>query len=128
MKTQQFLEHHGIRTNPFAEEDAQTDPVFKDYCILSTHHPAWDKIYGNPAEPATSIVFGEKGAGKTAMRLQIVRHLAQYNADHPDERVWVIEYDDFNPFWKPSRLAIRRAMISTWPPCNRSTGIRPAIF
>jgi hypothetical protein len=98
MKTQQFLEHHGIRTNPFAEEDAQTDPVFKDYCILSTHHPAWDKIYGNPAEPATSIVFGEKGAGKTAMRLQIVRHLAQYNADHPDERVWVIEYDDFNPF------------------------------
>ena len=24
MKTEQFLEHHGIRTNPFAEEDAQT--------------------------------------------------------------------------------------------------------
>ena len=23
MKTQQFLEHHGIRTNPFAEEDAK---------------------------------------------------------------------------------------------------------
>ena len=75
MKTQQFLEHHGIRSNPFAEEDAQTDPVFKEYCIASTHHPTWDKIYGDPAEPATSIVFGEKGAGKTAMRLQIVRHL-----------------------------------------------------
>jgi len=29
MKAQQFLEHHGIRCNPFAEEDAQTDPVFK---------------------------------------------------------------------------------------------------
>ena len=77
MKTQQFLEHHGIRTNPFAEEDAQTDPVFKDHCIASTHHPTWDKIYGDPAEPATSIVFGEKGSGKTAMRLQIVRHLAE---------------------------------------------------
>ncbi len=98
MKTQQFLEQHGIGANPFAEEDAQTDPVFKDFCIESTHHPTWDKIYGNPAEPATSIVFGEKGAGKTALRLQIVRHLVQYNREHPTERVYVIEYDDFNPF------------------------------
>ncbi len=98
MKTQQFLEHHGIRTNPFAEEDAQTDPVFKDFCIARTHHPTWDKIYGNPGEPATAIVFGEKGAGKTAMRLQIVRHLSEYNAAHPNDRVFVIEYDDFNPF------------------------------
>ncbi len=98
MKTQQFLEHHGIRSNPFAEEDAQTDPVFKDYCIASTHHPTWDKIYGDPSEPATSIVFGEKGSGKTAMRLQIVRHLSDYNKVHPHARVWVVEYDDFNPF------------------------------
>jgi hypothetical protein len=98
MKTQQFLEQHGIGANPFAEEDAQTDPVFKDFCISSTHHPTWDKIYGNPAEPATSIVFGEKGAGKTALRLQIARHLQQYNESHPDRRVYVIEYDDFNPF------------------------------
>ena len=80
MKIQQFLDHHGIGVNPFAEEDAQTDPVFKDHCIDSTYHPTWDKIYGNPAEPATSIVFGEKGSGKTALRLQIVRHLAEYNA------------------------------------------------
>lgn len=98
MKTQQFLEHHGIRSNPFAEEDAQTDPVFKEHCIASTHHPTWDKIYGDPAEPATSIVFGEKGAGKTALRLQIVRHLVDYNRAHPTKRVYVIEYDDFNPF------------------------------
>ncbi len=98
MKIQQFLEHHGIAVNPFAEEDAQTDPVFKDHCIASAYHPTWDKVYGNPAEPATSIVFGEKGAGKTAMRLQIVRHLADYNREHPDARLYTIEYDDFNPF------------------------------
>src|SRR5262245_55920754 len=98
MNTQQFLEHHGIRSNPFAEEDAQTDPVFKDFCIANTRPPTWDKVYGDPAEPATAIVFGEKGAGKTAMRLQIVRHLAEYNQQHPNGRVWVIEYDDFNPF------------------------------
>lgn len=98
MRVQQFLEHHGVAANPFAEEDAQTDPVFREHCIDSTYHPTWDKIYGNPAQPATSIVFGEKGAGKTAMRLQIVRHLAEYNDRHPGERLYVIEYDDFNPF------------------------------
>ncbi len=98
MKITQFLEHHGIGANPFAEEDAQTDPVFKEHCIASAYHPAWDKIYGNPSEPAASIVFGEKGSGKTAMRLQMSRRLAEYNKEHPRERVYVIEYDDFNPF------------------------------
>ena len=98
MKIQQFLDHHGIAANPFAEEDAQTDPVFKEHCIASMYHPAWDKIYGNPAEPATSVVFGEKGSGKTALRLQIARHLAEYNRSHPKQRIFVIEYDDFNPF------------------------------
>ncbi|HTM54702.1 MAG TPA: hypothetical protein VL175_11770 [Pirellulales bacterium] len=98
MKTEQFFEHHGIRSNPFAEEDAQTDPVFKEFCIDSTRHPTWDKIYGEPADPATSIVFGEKGSGKTALRLQIVRHLSEYNRKNPAKRAYVIEYDDFNPF------------------------------
>ncbi|MBN1851986.1 MAG: hypothetical protein JW829_04650 [Pirellulales bacterium] len=98
MKIQNFLKHHGIRTNPFADEDAQTDPVFKDYCIDETRHPAWDKVYGNPAEPATSIVFGEKGSGKTALRLQIVRKLAEYNRAHAGDRVYIIDYDDFNRF------------------------------
>ncbi len=98
MKIQQFLEHHGIAANPFTEEDAQTDPVFKEHCIASTYHPAWDKIYGDPANPATSVVFGEKGSGKTAMRLQIAGRLAAYNKQHPADRVFVIEYDDFNPF------------------------------
>lgn len=98
MKIQQFLDHHGIVTNPFADEDAQTDLVFKGSCIRSVFHPAWDKIYGDPTEPATSVVFGEKGSGKTALRLQIVRRLTDYNADHPDDQVFVVQYDDFNPF------------------------------
>ncbi|MDY0165758.1 MAG: hypothetical protein RBS80_04395 [Thermoguttaceae bacterium] len=98
MKVQQFLEHHGIASNPFADEDAQTDLVFKAGCIRSTHHPTWDKVYGDPAEPATTVVFGEKGSGKTAMGLQIVRHLADHNGDHPDAQVFVVAYDDFNPF------------------------------
>ena len=120
MRTQQFFEHHGIASNPFAEEDAQTDPVFKEHCIDSTYHPTWDKVYGEPTEPATSIVFGEKGAGKTAMRLQIVRHLDEHNRANPDRRVFVIQYDDFNPFLDRfrnragSRNARADKMLSQW--------------
>jgi len=98
MKIQQLLEQHGIASNPFAEEDAQTDPVFREHCIESAHHPSWDKVFGDPTQPSTSIVFGEKGAGKTALRLQIVDHLTAYNASHPGDRLFMIEYDDFNPF------------------------------
>lgn len=98
MNIQSFLEHHGIIRNPFAEEDAQTDQVFKEHCIHSAYHPIWDKVYGDPKEPSTSIIFGPKGSGKTAMRLQIDQHLGRYNEQHPAERVFVIRYDDFNPF------------------------------
>lgn len=98
MKIQPFLEHHGIARNPFAEEDAQTDPVFKEHCIDSTYHPTWDKVYGDPHEPASSIVFGEKGSGKTAMRLQIARHMEAFNDKSPNKRLFVVHYDDFNPF------------------------------
>ncbi|MGV3485390.1 MAG: hypothetical protein ACO1RT_13310 [Planctomycetaceae bacterium] len=98
MNIQSFWEHHGIVRNPFAEEDAQTDPVFKEHCISSAYHPTWDKIYGDPAEPSTAIIFGPKGSGKTAMRLQIDRHLSRYNQEHPSRRAFVIRYDDFNPF------------------------------
>lgn len=98
MNIQSLLEHHGIIRNPFAEEDAQTDQVFKEHCIQSAYHPIWDKVYGDPKEPSTSIIFGPKGSGKTAMRLQIDQHLGRYNTEHPKERVFVIRYDDFNPF------------------------------
>jgi hypothetical protein len=118
MKIQQFLEHHGVATNPFLDEDAQTDLVFKNACIRSVYHPAWDKIYGNPTEPATAVVFGEKGSGKTALRLQMVRHLTDHNADHPDHQVFVIQYDDFNPYLDRfrDRLFRRRAerVLNQW--------------
>ncbi len=98
MKVQQFLEHHGINQNPFSQEDAQTDPLFQKLCSDGTFHPAWDKIYGDPSTPSTAVVFGEKGSGKTALRLQIVDHTAKYNRENPDHRVFIINYDDFNPF------------------------------
>jgi hypothetical protein len=98
MRIQEFLEHHGIGGNPFAEEDAQNDTVFKRTCLESTFHPAWDKVYGDPEDPSTAIVFGEKGSGKTALKLQMVRQFERHAADHPDRKTFVVVYDDFNPF------------------------------
>ena len=108
MKLQDFLQHHRIRINPFAEEDAQTDAVFKDHCISNTYHPAWDKVFGSPTDPSTSIVFGEKGAGKTALRLQIERHVEEHNRQQPEARCLVIAYDDFNPFLDRFRERVGR--------------------
>ena len=98
MKVHEFLEHHGIAGNPFAEEDAQNDTVFKRTCLETTFHPSWDKVYGDPSDPSTAIVFGEKGAGKTALKLQMVRQYERHNESHPDARTFVVLYDDFNPF------------------------------
>jgi uncharacterized membrane protein len=98
MKIRDLFEHYGVLGNPFAEEDAQNDVVFKSSCIKTSFHAAWDKIYGNPAEPATSVVFGEKGSGKTALRIQMIRMLTEYNTDHPNTRPLVLDYSDLNPF------------------------------
>ena len=120
MNIHSLLSHHGVSRNPFSEEDAQTDQVFKTHCIDNTYHVGWDKIFGDPADPSTSIVFGEKGAGKTAIRLQIARHVSDYNARHPEHQLFLIEYDDFNPFLDRFRARMgrrhRRAdrMLATW--------------
>jgi hypothetical protein len=119
MKIQEFLEHHGIAGNPFAEEDAQNDTVFKRTCLETTFHPAWDKIYGDPADPSTSIVFGEKGSGKTALKLQMVRQFDRHNAAAPEKRTFVVLYDDFNPFLDRfvSRLGANRPvekLLAQW--------------
>ncbi|HEX8203564.1 MAG TPA: hypothetical protein VF590_24020, partial [Isosphaeraceae bacterium] len=106
MKTEQFLRHYGITSNPFSEEDAQTDAVFKRGCLWKIHHPAWDKFFGSPGDPSTALIFGEKGSGKTALRLQATAELAAYNEAYPAERVFVIEYDDFNPFLDHFRAAV----------------------
>lgn len=120
MKIQDFLKHHGILRNPFSEEDAQTDVVFKDHCIENTFHVGWDKVFGDPNDAATSIVFGEKGAGKTALRLQINQHVERHNQEHPEAKLFVINYDDFNPYLDRFRdhfgSRFRRAdkLLSAW--------------
>jgi hypothetical protein len=106
MKLEQFFRHHGIVGNPFSEEDAQTDTVFKRRCMDTIHHPAWNKFFGSPSDPSTALVFGEKGSGKTALRLQAGSEMEAYNQANPNDRVFVISYDDFNPYLDSCRAAL----------------------
>ena len=106
MKADQFLAHHGVADNPFSQEDAGSDRVFLAR-PSATRHPAWDKILGDPAAPGTAVVFGEKGSGKTALRHQIAATLADHNLKTPDGKVFVVHYDDFNPFLDSFRDTLR---------------------
>lgn len=107
MKIQQLLDHYGVRINPFSQEDAQADHIFQEHCAATIYHPAWDKVLGDCSNPSTSIVFGEKGAGKTAIRLQLVNAINEHNQSHPQKRVFVISYDDLNPFLDTFRDRLR---------------------
>lgn len=107
MKIQQFLEHYGVAVNPFSQEDAQSDHIFQQHCAETIHHPAWDKVLGDCRNPSTAIVFGEKGAGKTAIRLQLINALKEHNTKFPNERAFVISYDDLNPFLDAFRDRLR---------------------
>lgn len=63
----------------------------------ATTHPDFEKIVGQFDRPSTSIVFGEKGSGKTAIRIQIADRAAIFNAANPTARCLLIPYDDLNP-------------------------------
>lgn len=63
----------------------------------ATTHPDFEKIVGQFDRPSTSIVFGEKGSGKTAIRIQIADRIAVYNAANPQSRCLLVPYDDLNP-------------------------------
>lgn len=97
MNTASFLAHHGLTENPFNAEEARHDPVFARLSESSTTHPDFHKILGRIDSPSTSIVFGEKGSGKTAIRLLIGKKVAEHNAAYPDSRTLLIPYDDLNP-------------------------------
>jgi len=98
MNIQKFFEHWHLSENPFQAEEALSDTVYARTMENTVTHPDFQKIFGQPPVPSTSIVFGEKGSGKTAMRLMMEQRLKEYNRTHHDRRVWAVRYDDLNPF------------------------------
>jgi len=95
----QFLEHWGIAENPFRGEEARHDAVFARVALgggARAQHSDFDKILGDLRRPSTSIVFGEKGSGKTALRMQIAARVAAHNEANPTQRVLLLPHDDLN--------------------------------
>ncbi|MCC7409557.1 MAG: hypothetical protein IT442_15945 [Phycisphaeraceae bacterium] len=97
MDIEHFLSHHGLSENPFDAEEARHDRVFEKLAGGATRHPDFAKILGQLEAPSTSVVFGEKGSGKTAIRLTVARQVREHNAQHPDAKTLVVAYDDLNP-------------------------------
>jgi hypothetical protein len=110
-----FLQHWSLTENPFRGEEARSDPVFNRMSgansapsavragengqmpiEMGTFHSDFEKIIGDLRRPASSVVFGEKGSGKTAIRLQIARRIGDHNAANPGAKVLLAPYDDLN--------------------------------
>lgn len=97
MDIERFFDHWNLRENPFQAEEASSDAVYARSMEGAITHPDFQKIYGSPEHVSSSIVFGEKGSGKTAMRLLIERRLKAHNETCPSRKVYVVRYDDLNP-------------------------------
>lgn len=100
MNLARFFERWGIGEDPFRAEEARQDSVFRRLGAESGEtvaHPDFEKIAGEFDPPTTAIVFGEKGSGKTAIRMQVERRLREHNRRSPDRRALLIAYDDLNP-------------------------------
>jgi hypothetical protein len=97
MNADTFFQHHGIDANPFAAEEARLDPIFDRLPGGATDHPDFAKIMGRIDQPATAVVFGEKGSGKTAIRLMLGKKINEHNAKPDNQPVLVVAYDDLNP-------------------------------
>ena len=97
MNIDSFLAHHRLKQNPFAAEEARLDPVFEQLRESGAQHPDFGKIMGRIDQPATAVVFGEKGSGKTAIRLEIERLANSHNKSSPSAKTFVVAYDDLNP-------------------------------
>ena len=98
MQIDKLLSHHGLTMNPFVAEEARHDPVFEQLLDESMpHHPDFAKILGQVHRPSAAVVFGEKGSGKTAIRLHIGQQVRLHNEKNPDSKALLVPYDDLNP-------------------------------
>jgi len=102
MNLSELLDHWKIAENPFRGEEARHDAVFARMTggegdgRLAAFHSDFDKVLGELDRPSTAVLFGEKGSGKTAIRMQIAERVAAHNAEHANDKVFLIGYDDLN--------------------------------
>ena len=95
MNIDTFFTQHGLEANPFCAEEARQDRVF-ERIEQACRHPEFEKIIGDLDRPSSAVVFGERGSGKTALRMQIEDTITRANSDRDDARCLVLAYDEFN--------------------------------
>jgi hypothetical protein len=104
MFTDTWRRHWGLDEAPFVHEDADKDPI-----LLKTDdtavHSSFDRVFGDPATPVPGVVFGEKGSGKSGLRLAIRRRVERHNQEHPERRVFAVDYIEFDTFLEELRRA-----------------------
>ncbi len=109
MTVADFLQHWSLTQNPFRGEEARADDVFarmgpagprtaiaESPGAPAVYHSDFDKILGDLKRPSSSVVFGEKGSGKTAIRLQLAQRIHEFNVAGRGGRVLLVAYDDLN--------------------------------
>jgi len=107
MNLDQFFAHWKIAENPFRGEEARHDAVLARMVELAgqdrdpgshagASHSDFEKILGELSRPSSSIVFGEKGSGKTAIRLQISERVKRHNTKRNEGKIALVAYDDLN--------------------------------
>lgn len=94
--------HWALDEDPFVQEDADKDTVLARVPKEAVHS-SFDRLYGSTDAPGPGIVFGEKGSGKSSLRLAMKRRLKE------DEGTgaFVIEYIEFDSFLTEARKADR---------------------
>lgn len=105
MFVETWRKHWGLTQDPFACEDADKDLILSRM-DLEAVHSGFDRLFGDPASPAPGIVFGEKGSGKSGLRLTMKRRITDYNEANPSEKVFCSEYNDFDVFLEHFRRAV----------------------
>jgi len=111
MNLSQFFDHYKITENPFRGEEARHDSVFGRMALDfelkpngGSVHSDFEKIVGDLTRPSTAVVFGEKGSGKTAIRMQIAAKIREHNNRDTEgegsagDRIFLVSYDDLNAF------------------------------
>ncbi len=90
-----WRKHWALDEDPFVHEDADKDPVLAKIDSFAVNS-AFDRIFGDPRTPRPGDVFGEKGSGKSGLRLAMQRRLAAHNEVHKEAPVFVTVYSDFD--------------------------------
>ncbi len=121
MRLEEFLAAHHLKEHPFVSaEEAQGDEILTrilEQNDFNFGHPGWAKFCGSPPGNQTSLVFGPKGSGKTAMRLALEKRIEHANENEPAKKALMILYADFNQYldhWKARTEARNREALSFW--------------